>query len=134
LQTRVAALGLGDRVAFVDWLEPRPLAALLARARAAVLPSREESFGNAIAEAMAVGCPVIATRVGSVPEIVDADRTGVLVPPDDPAALAEAIDALLADPDRAAALARAGREHVRARFTWDAVAASFEDLYRSGPS
>ncbi len=134
LERRAATLGIGDRVTFVDWMDPPQLAAQLARARLAVLPSREESFGNAIAEAMAVGCPVISTGVGSIPEIVDDGHTGVLVPVADSDALATAIDDLLADSQRARTIADAGRASVRRRYTWDAVAAQFEACYRGRPS
>jgi glycosyltransferase involved in cell wall biosynthesis len=134
MQQQVTELGLADRVEFVDWLDPPQLAEMLAGARLAVLPSREESFGNAIAEAVAVGCPVISTTVGSIPEIVDDGRTGTLVPPGDPGALAAAIDRTLATPQIAAALAEAGRLDVRERFSWDAVAAKFERRYQqAGP-
>jgi len=133
LRARIAALGLGDRVELVEWMSPTELTALLSRARLAVLPSREESFGNAIAEAMAVGCPVVSTRVGSVPEIVDDGRTGLLVAPGDPVALAQAVDRMLGDPASSRAMASAGRADVRARFTWDAVAEQFEACYRGRP-
>jgi glycosyltransferase involved in cell wall biosynthesis len=134
MRRRVQELGLGGAVEFIDWLEPSELAALLGTARLAVLPSREESFGNAIAETMAAGCPVLSTRVGSIPEIVDEERTGTLVAPGDPQALADAIDRLLATPQTAEALAEAGRLDVGSRFSWDAVAARFEAQYeRAGP-
>lgn len=134
LQAQAAELGLAARVQFVDWMDPTDLATLLARARLAVLPSREESFGNAIAEAMAVGCPVISTRVGSVPEIVDDGVTGRLVAVGEPDALAVAIDEALGNPEQTQQRARAGRLTVRQRYTWDAVAAQFEACYRARPS
>jgi L-malate glycosyltransferase len=80
---------------------------LLARADVVVLPSLHEGMSNAVMEAMAAGRPVIATAVGGTPELLR-DR-GILVPPGDPAALASAIDALLADPVRRASLGAAAR-------------------------
>ena len=117
-------------VELAGWRSPPELARLLASARMAVLPSREESFGNAMAEAMAAGAPLISTRVGSVPEVVLADRTGILVEPGDSAALADAIRSLLDDPAHAESLGRAARAHVRERYSWDATARAYETVYR----
>jgi glycosyltransferase involved in cell wall biosynthesis len=125
----VAARGLDDRVELTGWLDPPVLAERLAGAAAAVLPSREESFGNAMAESMAAGVPVVSTRAGSIPEVVRDGETGVLLPPDDGAALARAVARLLDDPERARALAAAGRRRVEAHFTWDAVAARYEQIF-----
>lgn len=121
---------LADRVRFVPWAAPRDLALRIAGARAVVLPSRFDVAGNTVAEAMAVGAPVVTTRTGSLPELVEPDRTGLLVPPDDPVALRDAIAALLDDPALAARLGAAARERVRDR-SWDAVAARHEELYRA---
>ena len=84
-------------------------AALLAAGDVVVSASRSEGFPQTPIHAMAAGLPVVATDVGGTPEIVVHGRTGLLVPPDDPAALAGAIDALLGDGARAAALGAAGR-------------------------
>lgn len=126
---RAHALGLGDRVTCTPWLEPAALAERIAAASIVVLPSREESFGNAMVEAMAVGAPLVTTRVGSIPELCDDGVHARLVAPDDPAALAEAIAALRRDPAVAEALGRAGRDHVARRYSWDATARAFEQVY-----
>jgi starch synthase len=81
-----------------------------------VLPSRQEPFGTVLAEAMAVGTPVVATRVDGLPEVVEDGVTGELVEPDDPRALADAVLRVLADRDR---LGAAARERAR---RWDADA------------
>lgn len=81
-----------------------------------VMPSRAEGFGLAAAEAAACGVPVVATDASSLPEIVVHERTGLLVPPDDPTALARGVARLLGDPTAAARLGRAGREHVAREF------------------
>jgi len=86
-----------------------------------VLPSRAEGFGLAAAEGSACGLPVIATTASSLPEVIVHGETGLLVAPGDPAALADAIARLLADPETARRLGRAGRERVRARFSRDRV-------------
>jgi glycosyltransferase involved in cell wall biosynthesis len=74
-----------------------------------VQPSRAETFGIGVAEAMCLGLPVVATRVGGLPELVDDGVTGQLVAPEDPEALAHAIADVLDDPERAATMGRAGR-------------------------
>lgn len=129
LRTLARARGLGERVRFEPWASPRELAMHIARARIVVLPSRHESFGNAMAEAMAVGAPLVSTSAGSIPEVVDHGRTGLLVPPDDPVALRHAVAGLLEDPAQAARLGAAGRAHVHATYSWDAVARRFLALY-----
>jgi len=130
LRRRAAGLGIADRVRFLPWKEPEALADLLARSALAVLPSRSESFGNTVAEAMAVGVPVISTTAGSVPEVVEHGRSGWLVPPGSARELAGAIRTLSSSPDLARSLGEAGRRRVLERFTWDAVASAFEEVYR----
>jgi len=86
---------------------------------------------NALMEAMAGGLPVVATAVGDVPELIDANRTGVLVPPGNPHALAAAILSIVDDPVRAAALGAAARLAM-ARFNVDRMVAAYERLYVEG--
>ena len=88
------------------------------------LASRQEGFGIVLLEAMAAGLPIVACRSGAVPEVVTDGETALLVPPRDPEALAEALLALLADPDRRRRMAEAGRERAR-RHDWPRVAAEF---------
>jgi glycosyltransferase involved in cell wall biosynthesis len=85
----------------------------------------------AAAEAMAAGKPVVATRVGGIPEYVADGETGVLIPPDDPPALAAAVTTLLRDPARLAQFGRAGRARVAARFDGEQTNAQLERLFRS---
>ncbi|HEY0184579.1 MAG TPA: glycosyltransferase family 4 protein [Rhodopila sp.] len=99
------------------------VAALLADASIFCLPSVVEPSAVASVEAMAFRLPVIATRVGGFPGMVADGETGLLVPPNDPPALAEALAALLADPQRARAMGQAGYQRGRELFTWDAVGA-----------
>lgn len=95
-----------------------------------VLPSRWEGLPNALMEAMAAGKPVVATAVGGVPELVADGVTGVLVPPEDFRALADAIKGLLSDEKRALAMGAAGRERVQQCFSIDAMVAKTEVLYQ----
>jgi glycosyltransferase involved in cell wall biosynthesis len=88
-----------------------------------VHPSLSESFGQVLVEAMAVGTPVIATSVGGVPEIVEDGRTGLLVPPRDPAAIAAAVERLRTEPSLRLRLAREGELDVRRTFTVERMVA-----------
>jgi glycosyltransferase involved in cell wall biosynthesis len=94
-----------------------------------VLPSRYEGFGIAIVEAMAAGLPVIASKIGGIPEIVIHGETGLLVPPDDPGALADALRELTANPERAKAMGQRGRQRAKALFSVEAMVKQHEDLY-----
>lgn len=133
LRKKIQSLGLGEKITLQPWMTHDALAQTLTEARMVVLPSREENFSLAVLSAMAVGVPVIGTDVGGTPEIIDHQKTGLLVAPDHPAALARAITVLNDHPDRALRLGRAGRSHVRSHLTWDRVAEAFEALYRQLP-
>ncbi|MBE0599273.1 MAG: glycosyltransferase family 4 protein [Desulfuromonadales bacterium] len=112
-----------DRVTFLPRLPQAELLPLYRRAALFVFPSVcQEAFGMPPAEAMACGVPVVATRSGGLPEVVEDGRTGLLVPRGDPAALAAAVIALLSDEPRRQAMGEAGRRRVEALFSWDRVA------------
>ncbi len=100
---------------------------LLARADVVVLPSLSEGMSNAVMEAMAAGRPIVATDVGGTPELLR-DR-GMLVPPGDPPALAAAIEQLLADPARAAALGQRARAWSRAHLRQDQMVDEHARIY-----
>ena len=104
---------------------------LLTHALAFVCPSVYEPLGIVNLEAMACATAVVASRVGGIPEVVDGGVTGLLVPPDDPASLADALNLLLRDPGRAEALGLAGRERAVSEFSWTMVAAQTAGLYES---
>jgi hypothetical protein len=101
----------------------------LRRATLFVAPSLYESFGLIFLEAMRWGTPVIGTRAGGIPEIIDDDRTGVLVPPRDPEALAAAMVALLRDPARRQALGDAGRLRSETEFSSQRMGDRMIELY-----
>jgi glycosyltransferase involved in cell wall biosynthesis len=127
LETQAARLGVRARVHFLGFLaEP---ARLLAALDVFVLPSLNEAQGRVLVQAMAVGRPVVATRVGGVPEILDNGRAGVLVPPAEPASLAEAISGLLLDRDRAAHLGLEAR-HRAALYGVDQMLKTLAEMYR----
>lgn len=94
-----------------------------------VLPSRWEGMGLVLLDALASGRPVVATDIGGVRDVVTHEEHGLLVPPDDPVALAAAIERMLDDPALARATAERGRERVRGRFTVDRMVRAHEELY-----
>jgi glycosyltransferase involved in cell wall biosynthesis len=98
----------------------------------AVLPSYREAQGVSILEAMALGRPVIASDVGGIPEVVQHGRTGLLVPPRDPVALADAIVRLLLDHPLADVLGRAGHDLVHERFCIERMVRATETIYDEG--
>jgi glycosyltransferase involved in cell wall biosynthesis len=114
LHERVAALGLGDVVTFTGFRTDVP--ALMHAFDLFVHASHKEPFGSVIVEAMAAGLPVIASRTSGPAEILDDGVTGLLTPPGDAPALAEAMARLLAHPEAARTLAERGRTHVLARY------------------
>lgn len=121
-------LGVSDRV---RWVAPVPHALLADWYRAAdacLVPSRTESFGLVALEAAACGTPVVAADVGGLRTLVDHGRTGFLVEGRDPASFAAAVDELLGEPARAAALGAAAVARAR-RYTWSIAAARLRRLY-----
>jgi glycosyltransferase involved in cell wall biosynthesis len=114
-------LGIANNMKLIGPVTDDERNELFARARIQLMPSRFEGFGLAAVEAMAAGVPLIASSAGSLPEVVDAPRGGVLVPPGDPKALADAAAALLDDEDRQRELSHSARESAR-RFSWNRVA------------
>jgi starch synthase len=102
---------------------------ILTHATVLACPSLYEPLGIVNLEAMACGTAVVASRVGGIPEVVADRQTGLLVPPDNPAALADAINALVSDQARAAAMGQLGRQRAVAEFSWATVAAQTAGLY-----
>jgi glycosyltransferase involved in cell wall biosynthesis len=115
LEAQVHTLGLSQSVIFAGFRED--LDRLLPAFTVFCLSSHMEGLGTSLLDAMAFGRPVVATTAGGIPEAVDDGKTGLLVPPRDPRALADALFALLTDEARGRALGRAGRERFLARFS-----------------
>ncbi|MGD0374510.1 MAG: glycogen synthase [Streptosporangiaceae bacterium] len=135
LESEVAGLAgrLRARRSGVTWLSgmlaKREVIQLLTHATVFVCPSLYEPLGIVNLEAMACGAAVVASRVGGIPEVVADGETGLLVPPGDAGALAEAINVLVGEPGRAAAMGQLGRKRAVAEFGWPAVAAQTAALY-----
>ncbi|HVS03008.1 MAG TPA: glycosyltransferase family 4 protein [Thermoanaerobaculia bacterium] len=137
LAARAEQLGVGDRVLFPGPLSHHQALELIATAAVFVMPSVRDPSGNVdglpivVLEAMAAGKPVVASAVSGLPLAVDDGRTGRLVPERDPAALADAVCELLADPERAARMGAEGRRRIERELHWGAVAGRHEDLCRA---
>lgn len=112
-------------------LSKREVIQLLSHSTLFACPSVYEPLGIVNLEAMACGTAVVASKVGGIPEVVADGETGLLVPPDDPDALAESINALTRDRDRAKAMGTAGRERAQSQFDWGKIAQQTAELYRS---
>ena len=120
--------GVGELIRYAPHLDPLRLGALVAGARAALLPARSESAGLPALEALASGTPVVASAVGALPEIVGA--AGILVEPGDARRLAAALTAAWAEDHLHAALVSAARERVeRSRRRWSDVAYETRVVY-----
>ncbi len=121
------AAGLGGSVVFTGRTGPEQAAALYAGAAALCYPSLFEGFGYPPLEAMAAGCPVLASRAASIPEVVGG--AGILFDPDNPGEIADAILAVVRDPGRREALAAAGRARL-GEFSWAKAARATLAVYR----
>jgi glycosyltransferase involved in cell wall biosynthesis len=135
LRALAADLGFAARVEFVGQVPPPAVQGYLARARVGVVPLPEKGFVEAalftsplkLFELMRAGVPIVATSLPSVREILRDGEHALLVPPDDPAALAHGIERLLADRTLAAHLVRGASRHVQ-DYTWEARARAILDF------
>ena len=130
LHARAASLGLGDRIVWPGFVSEMP--ALNAASDVVALCSDNEGTPVSLIEALAAGRPVVSTDVGGVATVVAHERTGLLVPPDDPDSLAGAITRLLDDPQLAQRLGDAGAADVHARFSLDRLVADIVRIYEEG--
>jgi L-malate glycosyltransferase len=129
LEDQARRLGLAERVVFTG--TRLDVAAILSQATISVAPSLSEGLSNVVLESMAAGVPVVATRVGGTPEILEDGVTGLLVPPCDAPALAGAIGRLLEDETLARRLGEAARERAVTQFSMHHMVRQTEGLYRA---
>jgi phosphatidyl-myo-inositol dimannoside synthase len=135
LRARVGAAGLTQRVRFLGNLPQHEVAGYLAAADIVAVPSVHDERGNVdglpniVLEALAAAAAVVATPAGGIASVVEHERTGLIVPERDPAALAAAIDRLAANPALREELGRSARRRMAAQYGWASVAASFEAAY-----
>ena len=128
---RGKALGVSDRIHLLGHIDDDTvLASAYREARLTALPSEYEAFGLVLLESLAAGTPVVASRVGGIPEFVEDGKAGLLVPPKAPVALAEAIGRLWSDREFARRLGEYGREQIVPRYTWDGLADRLDAIYR----
>ena len=128
LEAQATTLGAASRIHFLGFR--RDVEAVIAGLDVFVLPSLNEGMGRVLVAAMGLGVPVVATRVGGVPDVVEDGRQGLLVPPADPAALTKAVAALLGDAPRAAAMGAAGRARA-SLFSLEVMLDRLAALYRN---
>jgi glycosyltransferase involved in cell wall biosynthesis len=122
-------LGVGDRIHFLGWVDnPR---SYLPKFDVVAMPSRSEGFPLAMVEAMLAAKPVVATRVGSIPEAIIDGETGILIDKNDTSALVQALQQLRDNPQQRRSLGERAREMAVRHFTVEAMTTSYENLWRS---
>lgn len=129
LEQEARVLGITERIRFLGW--QKDMGSVYRNWDIFAMPSLTEAFPMAALEAMAQGLPVVATNVGGLPELVEEGRTGYLVPPSDPDALADRLRPLILDPNRRQAMGAAGYYRVREHFSVDRMVAQIAGIYRS---
>jgi glycosyltransferase involved in cell wall biosynthesis len=129
LEELAKSVGVADRIVFLGPVSDAHKWALYERAQLFLLPSYSENFGNVVAEAMAMGCPVLVTPEVGIAPLVESTRAGRVVS-GEPRALAASINELLADPVARLEMGRRGAEVARATLSWQGIAADAEHLYR----
>jgi glycogen synthase len=131
VEARVRGFGLESRVHLLGHIADESLlAAAYREATVTVLPSEYEAFGLVLLESLAQGTPVIASRVGGIPEFIEDGRSGLLVPPKDAEALGVALRQVVGDAALARRLGHHGRVETVPRFTWDRVVDRLDAIYR----
>ncbi len=131
LQQQAIDLGMAKAVTFVGWVDPGQIPTFMKSATIVIMPSRwEEAFGLVALEAALMARPVVATRVGGLPEVVVDGETGLLVQKDDSGALAGAVAFLLDHPEQAMSMGNAGRLRAREVFSLARYVDAYDSLYR----
>jgi glycosyltransferase involved in cell wall biosynthesis len=129
LEQQIARLGLKDVIELSGWIDHAGVPAFLRGLDVFVMPSTWEGFGVAAIEASAMGLPVVASNIHGIPDAILDGKTGLLVPPKDPAALAAALAELIDDPATRRALGAAGRDFVAANYAWQDNITQMARLY-----
>jgi len=129
-------MGLEDHVRVLGWLTDLELAKVYQISDLMVLPALStkgdvEGFGIVILEAAAAGRPTVATRVGGIPDAIEDGRSGILVDPEEPDRMSEAIVRLLRDDQARLALGQYAQNRVREQFGWDSIIRRYEELFKS---
>jgi glycogen synthase len=130
LKQQITELGLTGRVERVGWVAPDQVPALINTATMVVMPSRWEGLPLVALQASVMARPIVATRVGGLPEVVVHQKTGLVVEPEDCAGLAEAVAFLLEHPEVAVQMGQAGRRRVQEVFGWQRCIDDYDALYK----
>lgn len=130
LEAMARDLGVADCVDFPGWVEPDQVPALINSCTLVVMPSRFEPFGIVALQAAQMARPIVATRVGGLPEVVVNGETGLLVENRNIDELVTAITFLLDHPDVAAQMGQAARQRAQENFGWEMFVDAYESLYR----
>jgi glycogen(starch) synthase len=130
LEQQALELKIRDFVDFVGWVIPEMIPSLINTATLVVMPSRSEGLPLVALEAALMARPIVATRVGGLPEVVLHQENGLLVEPEDHNALAEAMAMLLDQPETARSMGEAARCRVQTVFSWDRHVNAYDALYR----
>ena len=128
---RVDQLGLSNHIVFHQWMEADDIKKLARTCRVGVFPSHIESFGLAVVEAMAVGLPIVATRVGALPEFVQEGKSGILVRSGDRPQLIKAILEVLANAEKYEKMAGIVKNEIGQKFSWDLTARKILSHYQN---
>ncbi|MCD6088372.1 glycosyltransferase family 4 protein [Candidatus Bathyarchaeota archaeon] len=131
LEELAKSMGLGDHVRFLGFISDWELADLMVAADVLVIPSVYEPFGIVALEGMAAGTPVVATNIGGLSEIIEHDRTGVLVYPRNPESIAWGVNRVLSDHKYADWLVRNARKKVLEAYSWEEIAKRTVEVYES---
>jgi glycosyltransferase involved in cell wall biosynthesis len=129
LKKQITKLGLNDRVQFLGTQPQSELAIAMAKASVLVLPSVSEGLGRVVIEAMAAGTPVIGSRVGGVPELIEDGVTGFLVPASDMNALAEKLHWILSHPAKSSAMGKAARVFATRLFSTESYLKGYRQIF-----
>tara|TARA_R110000868_G_scaffold37111_3_gene131310 strand:+ start:6307 stop:7455 length:1149 start_codon:yes stop_codon:yes gene_type:complete len=122
---------LKDKIELYNWLDIPELIKQIQVSTLAVLPSREESFGNSVAEAMACGVATITTRVGSIPELIEKENQGILLDPENISGFADAITSLILNPKLRQEIALNGKNRIHSTFSWKSSVQNYLAVYNS---
>jgi glycosyltransferase involved in cell wall biosynthesis len=129
LERDAERIGVGDRLHFVGFFAHDRLPAVLAHADLLVLPSLYEELGTVLLEAMQTALPIVASKTGGIPDVIEDGVNGMLVPPGEPEALARAIDRLLADRDLARRLSEEAQQRAK-DYDWEVLAERVLRVYQ----
>lgn len=129
LEQQAETLGLAEKVQWLGWVAPKQIPALLATAQAVLIPSRSEGLPRVAVEAALMARPVVATKVGGIPEVVVHQRTGLVVEPENERALADAIIFLLTHQEHSVSMGHSARRLALKKFRMEGCVDSYQALY-----